>query len=105
MTRLPELRARLDTLTTPNAAEAAEIEELSRSVPKLIQQLPAVFSGRGDIRHEVALSEMISGLTERLDLIKPLAVSYASRDTSAKLTIILCCSLVSNCGRLKCQRL
>lgn len=79
MTRLPELRNRLDTLTAPNAAEAAEIEEVSRTVPKLIQQLPEVLNGRGDIRHEAAVAEMISGLTACLDQLKPLAVSLSQR--------------------------
>ncbi|KAI0090382.1 nuclear protein 96-domain-containing protein [Irpex rosettiformis] len=79
MTRLPELRARLDTLTAPSAAEAAEIEEMSRSVPKLMQQLPEVLNRHRDIRHEVALAEMISGLTERLDQLRPLALGQQLR--------------------------
>lgn len=76
MTRLPELRDRLDNPIDPDAADAAEIEELTRTVPKLIQQLPDVINEQLDIRHKVALSEMISGLTSRLDQIRPLAVSH-----------------------------
>ena len=75
MTRLPELREHLDTMVVPDAADAAEIEELTRSVPKLIQQFPDVFNEASNIRHQAALAEMISGLTTRLDRLRPLAVS------------------------------
>jgi nuclear pore complex protein Nup98-Nup96 len=75
MTRIPELREQLDTMVVPDAADAAEIEELTRSVPKLIQQLPDVFNEISNIRHQAALAEMISGLTTRLDQLRPLAVS------------------------------
>ncbi|KAI0696840.1 nuclear protein 96-domain-containing protein [Cytidiella melzeri] len=79
MTRLPELRERLDTLTAPDAADAAEIEELTRSVPKLIQQLPDVLVEHSDIRHRAALAEMISGLTSRLDQLRPLVLGQQLR--------------------------
>lgn len=75
MTRIPELRERLDTLIVPDATDAAEIEELTRNVPKLIQQLPDVLNEQFNIRHQAALAEMVSGLTARLDLLRPLAVS------------------------------
>ena len=78
MTRLPKLRDRLDNMSeiTQSPIEAAEIDELTRSVPKLIMILPEVLHSRSDIRHKVALAEMISGLSQRLDQIRPLAVSF-----------------------------
>ena len=76
MTRLPELREYLDDVdAVPDAAYAAEVEELTRSVPKMITMLPNILRDRSDIRHNAALAEMISGLTLRLDQLRPLAVS------------------------------
>ncbi|THH00872.1 hypothetical protein EW026_g1746 [Hermanssonia centrifuga] len=75
MTRLPELRERLVGVNAvPDVTDTTELEELSRSVPKLIGILPDVLHDHSDIRHTAALAEMISGLTLRLDQLRPPAV-------------------------------
>ena len=76
MTRLPELHAQItETDAVPDASQAAELDELARSVPKLIEILPNVLrNGDGDPRHNAALAEMIGGLMFRLDRVKPLAL-------------------------------
>lgn len=77
MTRLPEIWDGLDNMTEmmTDPAHANEIDELTRSVPKLITLLPEILDSRSDIRHRAALAEMISGLSARVDQIRPLAVS------------------------------
>ncbi len=76
MIRLPELQASLEEVNAvPDTAQATELEELTRSVPKLITLLPSVLPDRSDIRYNAAISEMIAGLTLRLDKVRPLAVS------------------------------
>lgn len=77
MGRLPELQASLEEVdAVPDVAQAAELEELTRSVPKLIALLPEVLPDRSDARLNAAISEMITGLTQRLDKVRPLAVSF-----------------------------
>lgn len=79
MTRMPKLREILDDVdAVPDAAHAAEVEEITRTVPKMIGMLPDVLRDRADIRHKAALAEMIAGLTLRLDQLRPLAVSSVS---------------------------
>lgn len=79
MTRMPELRDYVNDIdAVPDAAYASEVEELSRTVPKMISMLPDILRDRSDIRHNAALAEMISGLTSRLDQLRPLAVSLFS---------------------------
>ena len=74
MTRLPELKEHLEEDAIPDAAEALELEDFGRSIPKLIGILPDVLRDRIDPRHNVALAEMIAGLTVCLDKVKPLAL-------------------------------
>ncbi|EMD35444.1 hypothetical protein CERSUDRAFT_106804 [Gelatoporia subvermispora B] len=75
MTRLPELRDHFaETNAVPDAAEAAELEQLARSVPQLISILPDVLLDRCDPRHNAALAEMTANLAHRLDQVKPLAI-------------------------------
>lgn len=75
MTRLPELHAQItETDAVPDASQALELDELARSVPKLIEILPDVLRNRDDPRHSAALAEMIGGLMFRLDRVKPLAL-------------------------------
>lgn len=75
MTRLPELQASIDEPnSTLDAVQAAELEELTRNVPKLIALLPDLLPDRSDIRYNAAISEMITSLTLRLDQVRPLAV-------------------------------
>jgi nuclear pore complex protein Nup98-Nup96 len=78
MVRLPELKEHLEEDGVPDASETLELEDFVRSIPKLIGILPDVLRERGDPRHNVALAEMISGLTTCLDKVNPLAlVSFA----------------------------
>ena len=74
MTRLPELREFHRADAVQDASHAVELEELSRSIPKLLAILPDVLPDRTDVRHKVAISEMIAGLTLRLDQLRPLSV-------------------------------
>ncbi|KAF9234244.1 nuclear protein 96-domain-containing protein [Melanogaster broomeanus] len=77
MTRLPELHTSLSDAAVPDAAEEQECETLTRSIPKLIGILPDVLFSQSDLRHKVALAEMISGLTVILDQVKPLALAQS----------------------------
>ena len=75
MTRMPELREYLDESDMADNAYTSEVDELTRSVPKMIGLLPSILRDRSDMRHNSALAEMIAGLTLRLDQLRPLAVS------------------------------
>lgn len=73
--RLPQLRERLvqgDGVLS--ADESAELDQLARSVPKLISILPDVLPDRSNFRHNAALTEMTSKLVHHLDRCRPLAV-------------------------------
>lgn len=74
MTRLPELREFHRADAVQDASHAAELEEFSRNIPKLLAILSDVLPDRTDVRHKVAISEMIAGLTLRLDQLRPLSV-------------------------------
>ncbi|THH28963.1 hypothetical protein EUX98_g5225 [Antrodiella citrinella] len=74
MIRLPELREFYRTDAIPDASHTAEVEDFARSIPKLLAILPDVLPDRKDIRHKVAVSEMLTGLTLRLDQFRPLSV-------------------------------
>ncbi|KAH7905575.1 nuclear protein 96-domain-containing protein [Hygrophoropsis aurantiaca] len=74
MTRIPELHAQIDPYAVPDAAQEEELEKFSRSVPKLIGVLPDILSSNSNFLHQVALAEMISGLTSVLDQVRPLAL-------------------------------
>jgi len=67
--RLPDLKEHLDDDAVPDASEAQELEELTRSVPKLIGIVPDVLRDRGDARHNVALVSMVADLTAALDQV------------------------------------
>lgn len=67
--RLPDLKENLDESAVPDASESLELEELTRNVPKLIGILPDVLRDRGDARHNVALTGMVSDLTVALDAV------------------------------------
>jgi nuclear pore complex protein Nup98-Nup96 len=75
MTHLPELQTDLSGVNaSPDSAQALELEDLTRSIPKLIDILPDVLRNRDDPRHNAALAEMIGGLMSMLDKVKPLAL-------------------------------
>lgn len=81
--RLPQLRERLvqgDGVL--NAEEAAELDQLSRSVPKLISMLPDVLPDRANVRHSAALTEMTNQLVYHLDRTRPLAIVRRSCSSS-----------------------
>lgn len=67
--RLSDLKEHLDEDAVPDASEAQELEDLTRSVPKLVGILPDVLRDRGDPRHNVALAGMVSDLTAALDQV------------------------------------
>jgi len=78
MTRLPELQLNLDDPNAvPDATQSSELDDLARSIPRLIDILPDVFRNRDDPRHNAALTEVTAGLISMLDKIKPLALSHA----------------------------
>ena len=75
MTRLPELDAQItETGAVADVSQATELDELARSIPKLVEILPDVLRNRDDPRHNAALAEMIGGLMFRLDRVRPLAL-------------------------------
>jgi nuclear pore complex protein Nup98-Nup96 len=72
MTRLPELIQ--DLRASQNTSHVAELEELTRTIPKLIGLLPALVRDQVDVRQNVAVANMISGLTRQLDNAFPLTL-------------------------------
>ncbi|KAH9006574.1 nuclear protein 96-domain-containing protein [Lactarius hatsudake] len=72
MIRLPELNQ--DSRASQDDAQAAELEELLRGVPKLIGLLPAIVRDPIDVRQSVAVAIMITGLTRQLDKAAPMAL-------------------------------
>jgi nuclear pore complex protein Nup98-Nup96 len=78
------LRASLSEFTVPDAVEEQELDNFTRTVPRLINVLPDVLSNSSDPRHKVALADMISGLTAMLDLVKPLALVRFFCSTAGK---------------------
>jgi hypothetical protein len=88
MTRLPELIQ--DLRASQNTSHVAELDELTRTVPKLIGLLPALVRDQGDVRQNVAVANMISGLTRQLDYALPLAlVSWTSPRKGPTLNFLL----------------
>ncbi|KAI0764576.1 nuclear protein 96-domain-containing protein [Trametes elegans] len=78
LTRLPQLRERLvQGGGALDADETAELEQLSRSVPKLISMLPDVLPDRTNVRHTAAVAEMTNQLVRHLDQVRPLAIAQA----------------------------
>ncbi len=73
MTRLPELIQDLRA-SQEDSSQVAELEELTRTIPKLIGLLPAMVRDQVDVRQNVAVAAMISGLTRNLDNALPLAL-------------------------------
>jgi nuclear pore complex protein Nup98-Nup96 len=89
MERLPALRQSLADASdaVPDAAEADEVNELCRSVPKLLTLLPEVLYNRDqDSRHAAALADMSASLVLKLDSVRPLAlvsITYLTTSTSS----------------------
>ncbi|OBZ67690.1 Nuclear pore complex protein Nup98-Nup96, partial [Grifola frondosa] len=83
MIRLPQLYEDLsDHDAVPDASEYTELEQFTRSVPKLIGILPDLLPNTSDVRHITALTEMTAGLAAHLDRVKPLAlVRYVDAST------------------------
>ncbi|KAF5369066.1 hypothetical protein D9758_002925 [Tetrapyrgos nigripes] len=75
MTRLPVLLEEESPDAMPDASSAQEMEDLIRSVPKLVGLLPDVLTSRTDMRHKVALHEMTSRLVTMVDRARPEIVS------------------------------
>jgi nuclear pore complex protein Nup98-Nup96 len=74
MIRLPELLEEQADDAFPDASQSDEIDELARSIPKLIGILPDVLRNTWDPRHPAALSVMIAGLVAQVDKVRPLGL-------------------------------
>lgn len=74
MRRLPELQEEQGDDAVPDAHQLSEIDELAKSVPRLIGILPDVLRDSGDLRHGAALAEMVSGLVGQVDKVRPLVL-------------------------------
>ena len=72
MTRVPELMQ--DLRVSRDDSQVTELEELTRSIPKLIGILPALVRDQAGVGQTVAVATMISGLTRQLDNALPLAL-------------------------------
>jgi len=83
MVRLPELREFYRIDAVPDASHATEVEEFARSIPKLLAILPDVLPDRTNVRHKIAVSEMLTGLTQRLDQLRPLSIQSQLRTSDA----------------------
>ncbi|KAI0631003.1 nuclear protein 96-domain-containing protein [Trametes polyzona] len=82
LTRLPQLRERLvQGDGTVDEDETAELDQLSRSVPKLVSVIPDVLPDRSNVRHTAAAAEMTNQLVRHLDQIRPLAIAQAQLRT------------------------
>jgi len=79
LTRLPTLSHRtIDAV--PDATEATQIEDLTRTVPRLISLLPDIFSSKINARHKVAVHEMTAALVKVVDRVRPLILVCFSPD-------------------------
>lgn len=58
----PLLASVLRAGSHPDPAEDAELKRLSKSVPRVIQLLPALFPAKDDVQQVASLSEMLSAL-------------------------------------------
>ena len=75
LTRLPRFRDRLlQTNGALTADESADLDQLARSVPKLVSLLPDALPDRSSVHHNAALTEMTNELVYHLDRAKPLAI-------------------------------
>jgi nuclear pore complex protein Nup98-Nup96 len=75
ITRLDTLHLQVDDPdAVPDAAQAMELEELCRTIPKLLDILPDILSDQTDPRHNIALSIMTSALIAQIDRVRPLLV-------------------------------
>ena len=86
MTRLPELSQ--DSGASQDDAQVAELEELLRGIPKLIELLPAIARDPMDARQSIAVATMITGLTRQLDKAAPTSLVSRWR------TCLYCLSLL-----------
>ncbi|RDB27909.1 Nuclear pore complex protein Nup98-Nup96 [Hypsizygus marmoreus] len=77
MTRMPELQESLTDDAVPDAHQSSEIDDLAKSVPKIIAILPDVLRDSADLRHAAALAEMVSNLVGLVDKVRPLVLAHA----------------------------
>ncbi|KAG5642363.1 hypothetical protein DXG03_002960 [Asterophora parasitica] len=74
MTHLPVLAAQESPDQVADAAQSTEIDDLTKSVPRLIGLLPDLLRDNGDPRHGAALSEMVSGMVGEVNKLRPLVL-------------------------------
>jgi nuclear pore complex protein Nup98-Nup96 len=103
--RLPALRASLleggavPAATADADEEAAELDELCRSVPKLLTALPEVLNSKDDARHVAALSVMSAHLIRELDRTRPLALVSPEPFLDCEIAAILIHTLQANAAQ------
>ena len=89
LTRLPQLRDRLimdnDGLS---ADESADLDQLGRTVPRLLSLLPDVLPDRTNVRHNSALTEMTNKLVYHLDRAKPLAIVRLHSQCCTRMSLV-----------------
>jgi nuclear pore complex protein Nup98-Nup96 len=90
MTRLPDLLEEQMDDVVPDASQHTEIDELVRSVPKLIGILPDVLRNTWDPRHPAALSVMIAGLVAQVDKVQPLALVSRFSYVLNRIRMLIC---------------
>ncbi|KAF5379022.1 hypothetical protein D9615_006077 [Tricholomella constricta] len=75
MKRLPVLAEQQSPDVVPDAVDNTAIDDLTKSVPRLIGLLPDVLRDSSDPRHGAALSEMVSGMVGVVNKLRPLVLS------------------------------
>lgn len=58
----PLLHSVLRAGSHPDPAEKAELQELAKNLPRVLQLLPALFPNKDDVQQVASLSDMLSGL-------------------------------------------
>ena len=102
MERVPKLIRSIVTSAVPDAAEANELESLSKDIPMVIRLLPDVVREPRDTRQRACLAEMLSGLLLRAASLHTLRVGD-SQATSTRLPVDD--KAIDEASRSLCRRL
>jgi nuclear pore complex protein Nup98-Nup96 len=72
ITRLPELQLLVhEQDDIAHISHAQELDELTGTIPKVIEIVPKVLRNHADPRHKAAITEVISSLMQHLDALRP----------------------------------